>query len=323
MKDAASGATVGLATGGAAPPSGLCRFGAEAMATVFEVICVHPDARYAGQAAHAAFAEVHRLEQELSRFRPNSDVSRVGALGAGGATRVGPDTMECLAVAKVLFALTGGAFDVSIGTGLDALELEPDALTVRARRDGVRLDLGGIGKGYAVDRMAEVLGEWGIERALVHGGFSSVLALEPPPGEEGWRLTLGALGEAALERLCVRQAALSASGTRKGDHVVDTRTGAPVRGRAAWAVVPCRPDRREERPVEGWPDLERSPSAVAEGLSTAFLVLSPPEVEALCLRAPGVEAWVAPVLEAPSRALFHFGRPGPAPGDPAPGAAGP
>lgn len=325
MSDGESGATVVLAAGDAPAPE-LRRFGADAMATVFEVICVHPDARYAGQAAHAAFAAVHRLEQELSRFRPNSDVSRVAALAAGGETRVSPETMECLAVARVLFALTGGAFDVSIGTGLEALELEPDALTVRALRAGVRLDLGGIGKGYAVDRMAEVLDDWGIDRALVHGGFSSVLALEPPPGEEGWRLTLRAPGvatEAALERLCVRRAALSASGTRKGDHVVDPRTGAPVRDRAAWAVVPSRPDRREDRAVDGWPDLERSPSAVAEGLSTAFLILAPSEVEALCVQAPGVEAWLAPGPAASAMALVHLGRPAPAPGGAGPGADGP
>jgi thiamine biosynthesis lipoprotein len=309
VTDAPRGATVDVAAGRERR-----RFGADAMATVFEVICVHPDARYAEQAAHAAFAEVHRLEQALSRFRPNSDVARVASLGDGGATRVGPETMECLALAKVLFALTGGVFDVSIGTGLDALELDPETLTVRARRGGVRLDLGGIGKGYAVDRMAEVLDEWGIGSALVHGGFSSVLALDPPPGEAGWRLTLRAPGTAeaaALERLCVRDAALSASGTRKGDHVVDPRSGAPVRGRAAWAVVPCRRGRAADRETEGWPDLERSPSAVAEGLSTAFLILSPAEVEELCRRAPGVEAWLSVAPEAQPPALLHFGRPAP------------
>ena len=306
------GATVELAASGL-PPRELHRFGAEAMATVFEVLCVHPDARYAAQAAHAAFAEVHRLEQELSRFRPNSDVSRVASLPAGGATRVSPEAMECLALAQVLFTLTGGAFDVSIGSGLDAVSLEPDSLTVVVARDGLRLDLGGIGKGYAVDRMAEVLDEWDVARALVHGGFSSVLALEPPPGEEGWALTLRAPGGEAPERLRVAHTALSASGTRKGDHVVDPRNGLPVRDRAAWAVVPSRPDRGAARSAEGWPDLERSPSAVAEGLSTAFLILEPSEVEALCLRAPGVVAWLA----AEGAALRRFGAGPSAPRGPA------
>jgi thiamine biosynthesis lipoprotein len=310
VKGGAPYAALGL--GETDPRAGLLRFGADAMATVFEVICAHPDARYAGQAAHAAFEEVHRLEQALSRFRPNSDVSRASALAAGETTRVGPSTMECLALARVLFELTRGAFDVSIGTGLDGLDLDPDSLAVHARSEGIRLDLGGIGKGYAVDRMADVLDEWGVERALLHGGFSSVLALEPPPGTDGWPLTLSAPGKReapALERLSARRCALSASGTRKGDHVVDPRSGRPVRERSAWVAVPCRPARRPEgTSAEGWPDLERSPAAVAEGLSTAFMVLDEAEVGALCRLAPGVRAWLA--TDAPGGgppALVRFG----------------
>jgi len=312
VKFEAPPATLGLAD--AAPGLELRRLAAEAMATVFEVLCVHPDPCYAEQAAHAAFDEVHRLEQDLSRFRPNSDVSRVSALGAGGATRVSPSTMECLALARHLYALTGGAFDVSIGSGLEDLELDPDAFAVHARADGIRLDLGGIGKGYAVDRMAEVLDEWGIESALLHGGFSSVLALDAPPGAAGWPLTLsapGAQGAPVLGRVSIRHRALSASGTRKGDHIVDPRSGEPARDRAAWVAVPSRPDRRAERPAaDGWPDLERSPSAVAEGLSTAFVILEETDIATLCGRAPGLEAWR--FAEAPAGGppvLRHWGGP--------------
>jgi thiamine biosynthesis lipoprotein len=312
------GAAVGLVGSGLG--AGLCRFAADAMATVFEVLCVHPDRRYAGQASQAAFEVVHGLEQELSRFRPNSDVSRVSTLAAGESTRVSPATMECLAIARVLLELTGGAFDVSIGTGLESLDLDPASLTVGARCDGVRLDLGGIGKGYAVDRMADVLDEWGIGAALLHGGFSSVLALEPPPGADGWPVTLSAPGPAdapVLARMSVRRCALSASGTRKGDHIVDPRTGRPARERAAWAAVPFRPGRRAEAGYdEGWPDLERSPAAVAEGLSTAFMVLDREEIATLCARSPGVEAWLttegAPDGGPP--ALVHHGLPATAPG---------
>ena len=88
-----------------------------------------------------------------------------------------------------MFDLTGGAFDISIGTGLPSLELNPDDYIVSATKAGVEVDLGGVGKGYAVDLMAELLEEWGVQVALVHGGFSSVLALEPPAGG-GWPLTL-------------------------------------------------------------------------------------------------------------------------------------
>ena len=166
------------------------RFSHEAMATIFEVHADHPDARYAAQAAHAVFDLVDRLERELSRFQPNSDITRINHLAAGEATRVSAATLECLTIARHMYDLTGGAFDASIGTGLTTLALDPQEWTVRARETGVRVDLGGIGKGYAVDCMAELLEDWGLERALVHGGFSSVLALEPPDDADGWPLTL-------------------------------------------------------------------------------------------------------------------------------------
>ena len=107
---------------------------------------------------------------------------RINALATGQATRVSPETMECLEIARRMYRLTGGAFDISIGTGLEELELVPEDFEVRVRDGRVRLDLGGIGKGYAVDRVADLLGEWEVPRTLVHGGFSSVLALEPPRG---------------------------------------------------------------------------------------------------------------------------------------------
>src|SRR5262249_14844938 len=153
-------------------------------------------------------------------------------LAAGESTQVGESTFECLAAAQALFDGTGGAFDVSLGTGLLSLVLDSDGFVVHAHADGVRLDLGGIGKGYAVDRMAGLLQEWGIERALVHGGQSSVVALEPAPGQEGWPLTFSAPepGDGdVLVRLFARRLALSASGTRKGEHIVDPSTGRAAR----------------------------------------------------------------------------------------------
>jgi thiamine biosynthesis lipoprotein len=279
-----------VALGEARPGPGLHRFAHAAMATVFEVHCAHDDGGYARQAAHAAFELVDRLEQELSRFIPNSDISRINELAAGEGVRVSPSTLECLEIARRLFDRTGGAFDVSIGSGLDRLDLVSHDFTVSARADGVRLDLGGIGKGYAVDRMAELLEEWGIHHALVHGGFSSVLAVEPPPDRDGWALTLRAPwpgDERVLARISACQMALSASGTRKGDHIVDPRTGRPVRGRAAFVALSLRAQAETG-------DGLRSPAAVAEGLSTAFMILSAPEIEDLCGGWPGVEAWLAP-----------------------------
>jgi thiamine biosynthesis lipoprotein len=287
------------------------RFSHEAMATIFEVYALHRDEQYAAQAAQAAFDLVDRLEGELSRFVSNSDIARVNDLAAGDSTRVSPSTLECLLIARHVFDLTGGAFDVSIGTGLPLLELDPDGFAVRATTTGVRVDLGGIGKGYAVDLMAELLEEWGLEVALVHGGFSSVLALDPPAGREGWPLTLSDPGAPSrvLTRLSARQTALGASGLRKGDHIVDPRSGQPVRGRlAAWAAV-RRPEAARGGKSAG--DAPRiAPAAVADALATAFMLLTPGEIEGLCGRSPGLEAWILPKPpgdlhgETP---LLHFG----------------
>src|SRR5688500_15995475 len=197
------------------------------MNTVFEVHVAGADARYAAEAAQAAFALVDRLEGELSRFRHNSDITRINHLTAGERTRVGEAAFECLVIARHIHDLTGGAFDIAIGTGLPALELDVESYELHATADGVRVDLGGIGKGYAVDLVAELLEEWGLGRALVHGGFSSAVALDPPEGADGWPVTLSDPRQPAqvFTRLAMRQTALSASGIRKADHIRDPRTG--------------------------------------------------------------------------------------------------
>lgn len=292
---------------------GLRRFSHEAMATVFEVYADHPDERYASQAAHAAFGVIDRLEQDLSRFRPSSDVSRINGLAAGRHTVVSASTFECLAIARHAYDLTASAFDVSIGTGLPSLVLDPDRSVVRTSADGVRIDLGGIGKGYAVDVVAEVLEEWGLVRALVHGGFSSVLALDSSAGTDGWPLTLSdpATPSRVLSRVHARQCALGASGLVKGAHIVDPRRGKPSKlRRAAWALVPV-----PKQPGASAGGLfQPRAAAVADALATAFMIMTTDDIEALCTASPGLEAWV---LHEPSgdrsaaASLQHIGGVGP------------
>jgi thiamine biosynthesis lipoprotein len=297
-------------------PHGLAdvrRFSHEAMATVFEVYAVHPDEGYAAQAAQAAFDLVDRLERELSRFLPNSDITRVNHLAAGEHTRVSGSTLECLVIARHMFDLTGGAFDISIGTGLPSLELDGGNFLVHATTGGVQVDLGGIGKGYAVDRVAELLEEWGLGQALVHGGFSSVLALDPPNGRVGWPLTLSdpSAPSRVLARLSMRQTALGASGVRKKDHIVDPRNGKPARGRlASWAAVPRPRVATADASVEEEP--RAAAAAVTDALTTAFMLLSPEEIERLCDGSPGLEAWILPEhADGPhgETHLHHFGGP--------------
>jgi thiamine biosynthesis lipoprotein len=287
---------------------GMKRFSHEAMATTFEIIIVHEDERYARQAAIAAFDQVDRLENELSRFRENSDVTRINNLPANQPLQLGLDTFECLKVAKRIYAETSGAFDITIGsllkcwrnpdghrdsprepspkeidlarlhTGTNLLELNETEHTVSLSVGGVQIDLGGVGKGYAVDRVAELLRDWSIDVALISGGYSSVLALDAPVArasrpriagracpelvegmpatreakmaspQKGWPLTITnpAGSREILARPLLRNAALGGSGVQKGGHIIDPRTVKPVVGRlAAWSW--------RGRPPEGTP----------------------------------------------------------------------
>ena len=276
----------------------LQRFYHEAMATTFEVIIVDDDARYAGQAARTAFDEVDRLEAELSRFIENSDVSRINNLPANQPLRLGLPAFECLQISARIYAETNGAFDVTIGsllncwrakdgtprtpskgelsfarehTGMRLLKLDEAEHTVQLLTSSVQIDLGGIGKGYAVDRMAELLHEWGINAALISGGYSSVLALDAPPGTKGWPITLSnpANRRQTLARLYFRGKSLSASGLRKGRHIIDPRTAQPVEAKLAAWVSACD-------------------AATADALSTAFMVMALDEIRQYCLRHPDV-----------------------------------
>ncbi len=278
--------------------AGMKRFYHEAMATTFEVIVIHEDGRYAQQAAAAAFREVDRLEGELSRFVENSDISRINNLPADQPLVVGPDAFECLRLSVQLYGETNGAFDVTVGwllgcwrnedgsartasqdeidaarrhTGGHLLELDEVEHTVRLA-ERVKIDLGGVGKGYAVDRMAELLREWSIDVALIHGGYSSVLALEAPSDMKGWPLTLSHPGGGVvLVRPRMKGRALSGSGRRKGGHIIDPRTAKPVDGRvASWSSAPD--------------------AATADALSTAFMIMGADEVERYCVRRPDVLA---------------------------------
>jgi thiamine biosynthesis lipoprotein len=155
-----------------------------------------------------------------------------------------------------------------------------------------------------------VLEEWGLCAALVHGGYSSVLALDPPPGHDGWPLTLSDPGVPSREltRLSIRQTALGASGVRKGDHILDPRTGTPVRTRlGAWASVPRPGDSAPEAVAA--PQPRAAAGAVTDALATAFMLLSDEWIEQLCDASPGLEAWIVDDATAPDvdDRVRHYG----------------
>jgi thiamine biosynthesis lipoprotein len=280
------------------PISPIFRFAHAAMATEFELILPGDDREYYGQAAQAVFAEIDRLEHRLSRFDPRSDLSLINRLPAGKTLRIGIETFECLSLAVRLQDETRGAFDIDFRSGrrpkrvwetsrvTDGFEVDLDA--------GVDLDLGGIGKGFALDKAREVLADWEIERYLMHGGTSTALAWGSSGGDaaepEGW--PLGVAGAqpcpGAPRRAILRNRALSGSGTEaKGEHIIDPRNGRPAQGHeAAWVSHPS--------------------AAVADALSTAFMVMPPAQVDQFCRRHP--EVWALMICAGKKCTIFNGDR---------------
>jgi thiamine biosynthesis lipoprotein len=275
-------------------------FACRAMGTTFGMLIAGGTAASAGQIAERAFAELRRIESELSRFIPSSDPARLGRLRAGQSLRIGADACACLRTADRLHKATGGCFDVTLGaladlwaqcraagrmpsyreltearrrTGMHLLELSDDGNVLTAAADGVSLDLGGIGKGYALDAMAELLIQWSAAPALLHGGQSTVLPVGPPP-EGGWALGLRAPGRPgdSLQAVRLSDRAVSGSATAlHGPHIINPRTGRPARRRtAAWALAPSATE--------------------ADALSTAFMIMTNGHVESFCRTHPGTSA---------------------------------
>lgn len=259
------------------------------MATTFEIRIVSESATYAGQIAQVVFDEIDRLEKTLSRFVQSSDIAQINHLGATQPVRVSLDTIECLRVAEEIRQQTHGAFDITLaGKQIDLCE---ESFTVRLEDEDTKLDLGGIGKGYALDKAAELLAEWGVESALLHGGESSVLAIGAPPGKEGWVLGVGAGADDPKEKrhLALCDSAISASGTQlKGEHIQDPRTGKPPdRAIRVWVAAPK--------------------AIVTDALATAFMILSTAEIDVYCSNHPEVSALLL-VDEKGCKRLLPFGK---------------
>lgn len=306
-----------------------------AMATRFEIVLHGGNPTALRAAAEEALDEIQRLENVLSMYRPGTDIARVNALAHGQAVRVSPEVFRLLQWAERLHRETDGAFDITIGplvhcwrqaaktgrapsaselaqarsrVGMSRVHLDPERRTVRFDREGMMLDLGAMGKGYAIEQAAALLRDLGVTRALIHGGTSSVFGMEPPPGAPAWNVTveLPREGEAdgpsnrpsarrvpRAERpeagpawpmvIPLRNESLSVSavwgrsfcvGGRTYGHVLDPRTGAPLERAALAAVV--------------WASATES-----DAFSTALLVLGAEGLPRLAAARPGLEAWWA------------------------------
>jgi len=233
------------------------------MATHFQARIADQEKTYAAQAAQAAFDLVDSLESCLSRFRPNSDIARLAHLEPGETMRVSEPAFDCLQVAKRMQQITGNAFcptpaALKTQSALPQWDLQPDEHSIRCTSGRLEFDLGAIGKGFALDRVADVLHQWECPSFLLVSGGSSILAGDPPRDAQGWSCGLG--DDNASQRYFLRHVSLSGSGLAvKGTHILDPRTGlAALRQSRAWVLADT--------------------AAESDALSTACMVLSESEL---------------------------------------------
>ena len=242
-----------------APVSTFCS-AHHAMATRFEIRIRHPDQRYASQFASEAFGEIDALENLFSRYIEHSEISRFNRWPPGIPFSVSEPVFMCIECAESVRTHTDGVFDICCALGLPTASparprifMDPLSQTITRSDASVRIDLGGIGKGFALERIGKLAEEWDITDWIVHGGFSSVLARGSSDETHcGWPVRLS--GNTARTIQLINQA-VGASGTdEKGDHIVDPRSGkARVINPRVWVVGPN--------------------AATADALSTAFMLL--------------------------------------------------
>ena len=288
------------------------------MATRFEFVLLGDDAIRLRAAGEEAFDEIDRIESQLSLYRAGSEIATVNARAAFQGVTVSPEVFALLERAVKFSEMTAGSFDITVaplvrawgfmkGSGArptDAqiaearevvgsrfLELNPDRCTVRFKRAGMMLDLGSIGKGYALDIAADVLRDAGVENALLHGGTSTIyalgqdasgpwkIAIDPPtlpttaenaqPATTTSPLAIVPLSNEALSVSAVWGKFFTMDGKTYG-HVIDPRTGWPAEDALLGAVV-----------VKS--------AAESDALSTAVLLAKENELDALGQNVPDLK----------------------------------
>lgn len=275
------------------------RLALNAMATRFELVIQGEDAVFLRAAGEEALSEIKRLDQRLSFYNPTSEISHINGNASNKPVQISPELHSLLKTASDLYQQTDRAFDITMGplmqcwgfvrgrgtwpeeseriealqkTGMDELLLDDKERTVAFKKDGMAIDLGAIGKGFAIEEAANSLRECGVTSALLHGGTSTMIAIgTPSPNEDGWGIgVVDPLDEKnVLTSTTICDEAFSVSAPhgkafKKDDelwgHVIDPRSGYPVQGATISAVI-------------------HSSATVCDAISTALLAMNRTEVD--------------------------------------------
>ncbi len=308
----------------------LLEYARRAMACQFAILLNAGQSSHQGEAACAALDIIDQLESQLSIYRDTSEISHINRHAAREPVKIESRLAALLALAERISHETSGAYDISAGplvrawgfvyrqgavpdadslaaareaVGQHLIQLDAAAGTIRFLHPGVELNLGSIGKGYALDRAAEVLDAAGSGSFLLHGGQSSVLArgaCVESGHDQAWSIGLPHPYRRTerLGQIRLRDQALSTSGSanqffehdgRRLGHILDPRSGQPVEGMlSATAIAPT--------------------AAEADALSTAFYVLGPQAVAEYCASHVEVGAvFVLPAARQPGIEVATFG----------------
>ncbi|MCZ2341392.1 MAG: FAD:protein FMN transferase [Bacteroidales bacterium] len=287
-------------------------FDSRHMGTTFRIVLFSADAQKAETAAQAAFTRVRELDQILSDYHPTSELMRfctANDSAPGKPQRISAELMQVLTEAQELARKSDGAFDVTIGplsrmwrlirrtqqlpkpeelrtaqakVGWRNLVLDPTAKTAALKLSGMRLDLGGIAKGYAADAALQVLARHGFIRTLV-AASGDIRVGDPPPGQDGWTVEIAPLGQGMPARFVkLKNAAVSTSGDLvqsveidgvRYSHVLDPKTGLGLTGFRSVTVI--------------------APTATqSDGYSTAASLLPPQKALTLVESIPGAQLYM-------------------------------
>jgi thiamine biosynthesis lipoprotein len=298
------------------PAAGRFQFTQTEMAVPIKIVLYAPDEAAASEAARAGFARFHALNAVCSDYDSESELRKLCRDSSPGRPiGVSDDLWRVLARARELSERSGGAFDVTIGpvvrlwrsarrtkempssdslqrarslVGYNLLRLDPEHHTVELLKSNMRLDLGGIAKGYAVDEAMRVLRQHGISRMMIEAGGNIGLG-DPPPGKAGWRIGVAPPDTRSQPReyLELAQCAVSTSGDTwqyaiiggtRYSHLIDPRTGRALTEHCSVTVV--------------GPD-----GLGTDGLSSAVTILGPEKGMKLINDTPGAAAIMIRIVD--------------------------
>jgi len=251
----------------------------DAMGATFSVVLYGSDQESMNRAIDAAFEEVHRLDELLSNYKPASEWSRINRDAALGSVVVSSESFQLLSDCIEYSRASEGTFDVTVGplmrawgffggdrkvpssdqirealemVGSHHIQLNAQKWTVHFDHPGVEIDPGGVGKGYAVDRMVEILRSRGFRNALVAASGSSIFGLGNPPEEpRGWPISIADPWDHRknVAQVFLKDMSLSTSGSyeksfrvagHRYSHIMDPRRGVPAESAVQVTVVAPR-----------------------------------------------------------------------------------